>query len=62
MKNTPLMPRKNRERLLVNLTLILVVLFAMIPIAATVLVSFKKEQDVTRKPPVILPCDTSDGS
>jgi len=30
----------------------------MIPIATTVLISFKREQDVIRKPPVIFPCDT----
>ncbi len=62
MKNTPLTPRKSRERLLVNLALTLAVLFAMIPIAATILVSFKQERDVTRKPPVIFPCDTPDSS
>jgi len=31
----------------------------MLPIATTVLISFKREQDVIRKPPVIFPCDTS---
>jgi ABC-type glycerol-3-phosphate transport system permease component len=44
--------------LLVNTALILICLFAMLPIATTVLISFKREQDVTRKPPVIFPCDT----
>jgi ABC-type glycerol-3-phosphate transport system permease component len=58
MKNKPLMNRQRREMLWVNFALILVTLFAMLPIATTVLVSFKKEQDVTRKPPVIFPCDT----
>jgi ABC-type glycerol-3-phosphate transport system permease component len=44
--------------LFVNGTLILICLFAMLPIATTVLISFKREQDVIRKPPVIFPCDT----
>ena len=36
--------RKNREKLFINLALILVIAFAMIPIATTVLVSFKKNK------------------
>lgn len=58
----PLLSRKNWDSLLINLALIAVVLFAMLPIATTVLVSFKKEQDVTRKPPVVFPCDTPESS
>lgn len=58
MDNKPLVPRQRRENILVNIALIVVILFAMLPIATTVLVSFKKEQDVTRKPPVVFPCDT----
>jgi multiple sugar transport system permease protein len=50
--------RQNWEYWLVNVALILVCMFAMLPIATTVLISFKQEQDVTRKPPVIFPCDT----
>jgi ABC-type glycerol-3-phosphate transport system permease component len=30
----------------------------MVPIATTILVSFKKQADITRKPVVIFPCDT----
>jgi len=60
MKNVYLAPRPNRQKVMVNLALALIVFLAMLPVAATVLVSFKKEQDVTRKPPVILPCDTPD--
>jgi ABC-type glycerol-3-phosphate transport system permease component len=33
-------------------------LVALLPIATTLLISFKSEEDVTRKPPVIFPCDT----
>lgn len=30
----------------------------MLPILTTVLISFKSQADITRKPPVLLPCDT----
>ena len=50
--------RQNWERLLINGALILICIFAMLPIATTMLISFKREQDVIRKPPVIFPCDT----
>ena len=46
------------EGWLVNTLLALVCLMMLLPIATTVLISFKREQDVVRKPPVILPCDT----
>ena len=38
--------------------MILIIFVALVPIATTVLISFKREEDVTRKPPVIFPCDT----
>jgi ABC-type glycerol-3-phosphate transport system permease component len=47
-----------REGLLTNMALIIVTLVALLPIGTTVLISFKREEDVTRKPPVIFPCDT----
>jgi ABC-type glycerol-3-phosphate transport system permease component len=50
--------RKTRDSLLTNLALIFITLVALVPIGTTVLISFKREQDVTRKPPVIFPCDT----
>lgn len=54
-----LMPtRKQRESLLTNIALLIVTLVALLPIGTTVLISFKREEDVTRKPPVIFPCDT----
>ncbi len=52
--------RKKWERIAVNGVILTVLLFAMIPIATTLLISFKREQDVIRKPPVIFPCDTSE--
>jgi multiple sugar transport system permease protein len=50
--------RKNINDGLVNLALILITLFAIFPIATTILISFKEQADITRKPPIILPCDT----
>jgi len=50
--------RQSWERVLIQTALILVVLFAMLPIAITLLTSFKRQQDITRNPPVIFPCDT----
>ncbi len=54
--------RRNRIHLLVNLALIFVVLVAMVPIATTILISFKQQSDITRKPPVIFPCDTAESA
>ena len=51
--------RKTRDSLLTNLALIFIVLVALVPIGTTVLISFNREEDVTRKPPVIFPCDTA---
>ncbi len=45
---------------LINAVMILVCLVMMIPVATTLLISFKNESDVIRKPPVLLPCDTPD--
>lgn len=50
--------RKQRDSLLTNIALMIVTLAALLPIGTTVLISFKREEDVTRKPPVIFPCDT----
>ena len=51
--------RKTREGLATNIALIIITFVALVPIFTTVLISFKREEDVTRKPPVIFPCDTS---
>jgi ABC-type glycerol-3-phosphate transport system permease component len=50
--------RKTRDSLLTNIALIIITIVALVPIGTTVLISFKREEDVTRKPPVIFPCDT----
>jgi ABC-type glycerol-3-phosphate transport system permease component len=43
---------------LVNGALILICLIALLPVATTVLISFKGERDIIRKPPNFFPCDT----
>jgi multiple sugar transport system permease protein len=57
-QNSFLSSRKVREALLANGALIVICLVALLPIATTLLISFKREEDVIRKPPVIFPCDT----
>ncbi len=54
--------RKNGEKFAVHGILIVIIVFAMLPIVTTVIISFKEQADITRKPPVILPCDRPDGS
>ncbi len=54
--------RKRINAFLVNGALIIICLIALIPVATTVLISFKGEQDTIRKPPVIFPCDTPTSS
>jgi multiple sugar transport system permease protein len=61
MEKPPLFSRKSWSNISINTALILVCIFAMLPIATTVLISFKNQQDITRKPPVIFPCDTATG-
>jgi multiple sugar transport system permease protein len=56
---TLLPSRKTRDSLLTNIALIFITFVALVPIGTTVLISFKREEDVTRKPPVIFPCDTA---
>jgi multiple sugar transport system permease protein len=50
--------RRERNLKLVNFALIIVTLVAILPIATTILISFKEQADITRKPPIIFPCDT----
>lgn len=57
---TPRRPsRKTWGQLLVHGGLVLICLVTIVPIAATVLISFKEQQDIQRKPPVLFPCDTA---
>jgi multiple sugar transport system permease protein len=50
--------RTNWINRLVNLALIIICFISMIPIATTIIISFKEQADITRKPPMLLPCDT----
>lgn len=43
---------------IINFVLLLIVFISMIPIATTILISFKEQADVIRKPPTFFPCDT----
>ncbi|RME84297.1 MAG: carbohydrate ABC transporter permease [Caldilineae bacterium] len=52
---------RTRESVLVNAAMILILIFAMLPIFTTILISFKGEKDIVRKPPNFFPCDTPDG-
>jgi ABC-type glycerol-3-phosphate transport system permease component len=47
---------------MINIALVIICLFALIPVATTVLISFKGERDIIRKPPNILPCDTPESA
>lgn len=50
--------RPLRETLLLNTVLIVICIAAMFPVAVAMIISFKQEGDVLRRPPVLLPCDT----
>jgi len=50
--------RKTLSRLLLNGAMAAILLVAMVPIALTVIISFKDQRDTIRKPPVLFPCDT----
>lgn len=50
--------RRIWKRRLVGLALLVITVISIFPIATTILVSFKQQADITRKPPVIFPCDT----
>jgi multiple sugar transport system permease protein len=58
MTTNAYMTRRRWEGWLINAALSLICLFMLLPVATTVLISFKREQDVVRKPPQIFPCDT----
>lgn len=50
--------RRHWEQWVVHGALALICFIVLLPIFTTVLISFKQEQDVLRKPPVLFPCDT----
>lgn len=49
---------QQRNVMLTNIALIVICFLMLLPIGTTLLISFKREQDVLRTPPVIFPCDT----
>ena len=50
--------RLDWKQIAIHAVLILICLIVLLPIATTVLISFKRQQDITRKPPILFPCDT----
>jgi ABC-type glycerol-3-phosphate transport system permease component len=50
--------QKKLQTYLINAAIIFILTVMLTPIVVTLAVSFKREQDVLRKPPVLLPCDT----
>jgi ABC-type glycerol-3-phosphate transport system permease component len=53
--------RKRAQPWLTNGALIAIIAVLLLPIALTLSISFKREQDVLRRPPVLLPCDDAEG-
>lgn len=58
MANNIHITRRIWNRRLISIVLMIVTLVSILPIATTILISFKKQADITRKPPIIFPCDT----
>ncbi len=54
--------QKKIQFYLINGAIILILALMLTPIIVTLSVSFKREQDVLRKPPVFFPCDTPERS
>jgi multiple sugar transport system permease protein len=62
MQNLLSFLRRKQGSIFTHGSLILITLFVMLPIVTTLLISFKQQQDITRNPPVLLPCDTATDS
>lgn len=45
-----------------NALLVLICVIMLFPVITTVVISFKREQDVVRKPPIYFPCDTPESA
>ena len=54
--------QRSWQQWLANALLIFVSFMMLLPVGTTLLVSFKQEQDVLRRPPVFFPCDTPTSS
>ena len=51
--------RRHWQTWVINVVLAAIAVMMLFPVATTVLISFKMEQDVLRRPPVWFPCDTA---
>ena len=58
MKQESLFSRLIGKTTFTHLALIFVCIVSMVPIATTILISFKTQADIVRKPPMVFPCDT----
>lgn len=58
MANSIHLNRRLWTRRVISFGLLIITLVSILPIATTILISFKKQADITRKPPIIFPCDT----
>jgi ABC-type glycerol-3-phosphate transport system permease component len=56
-RSSPLSHRR-RSALIANGILASFCLIMLVPITAVILFTFEREEDITRKPPILLPCDT----
>ena len=54
--------QKKLQTYFINGAIIFIVALMLTPIIVSLTISFKREQDVLRKPPVFLPCDTAQRS
>lgn len=62
MRNSHSLNRRQWNKVFIHGALILICLFGMLPIVTTLIISFKRQQDITRNPPVLFPCDTESQS
>jgi multiple sugar transport system permease protein len=58
MSRLGLPSRKTWEGVALNGIMIVIVVVVLVPIALTLIISFKDQKDTLRKPPVLFPCDT----
>ncbi|NHZ71705.1 MAG: ABC transporter permease subunit [Aquificales bacterium] len=54
--------RRRKGSIFTHGALIIITLLVMLPIVTTLIISFKQQQDITRNPPVLFPCDTPTSS
>ena len=62
MNNTMHRARQHWHAWVANALLVMICAIMLFPVITTVTISFKREQDVVRKPPTFFPCDTPERS